>query len=118
MTRQSIFPKHLNRLIRPLATALLTAAVISAPAHAYDGQVNGVPGLIEVTNGSNYGFRVSLGTVMCTNGSGFAYLNEADSNYKTYVALVLMAKAQSLAITVFSNRDSSGYCHIEDIQMT
>lgn len=48
---------------------------------------------------------------MCTGGSDWAYLNETDSNYKVYVAALLLAKAQNTSVTVFSNLEY-GQCHI------
>jgi hypothetical protein len=82
-------------------------------AHAWDGTVTGKITNMDVTGGSNYGVRISLYGVanMCTGGPGWAYLNDADSNYKIYVAALMMAKAQNNNVVIYSNFDGS-YCHI------
>lgn len=83
------------------------------PALAWDGVAQGTVYAVEVTGGANYGFRVFVSGVtnMCGNGSSWAYLNEADSNYKTYVAVIMMAKAQGSPVTLYTNVEN-GYCHI------
>jgi|SRR5688572_16108205 hypothetical protein len=83
------------------------------PAVAWDGVSQGTVYALEVTGGANYGFRVFVSGVtnMCGNGSNWAYLNEADSNYKTYVAVIMMAKAQGSPVTIYTNV-VNGYCHI------
>jgi len=94
------------------AMVLLCAA--SVPAWAWDGAPSGKITSIDVTAGTNYAFRVYLnggGIALCTNGTGFAYLNEADSNYKVYVASLLMAKAQGSTVTLFVTTEG-GMCHI------
>ncbi len=48
---------------------------------------------------------------MCTGGPDWAYLNEDDSNYKTYVAALLTARAQGTPVTIYSNLEN-GYCKI------
>ena len=85
-------------------------------AHAWDGAVSGNIYAVEVTVGHVYGFRVfvSGATTMCTGGSNWAYLNESDSNYKTYVAAILAAKAQGSTVTLYSNLENS-HCHIGHI---
>jgi tartrate dehydratase alpha subunit/fumarate hydratase class I-like protein len=92
--------------------ASLFVAVL--PAWAWDGAPTGKITSIDVTAGTNYAFRVYLnggGSALCTNGTSFAYLNEADSNYKVYVAALLMAKAQGSTVTLFVMTEG-GMCHI------
>lgn len=48
---------------------------------------------------------------MCAGGPTWSYLNDTDSNYKTFVAVMLLAKAQGNPITVFTTLEA-GYCHI------
>lgn len=92
-----------------------TALVYSLPtlALAWDGIVAAKIVKIDVTSGSNYGVRIYLegASSMCKNGSDWAFLNEADSNYKAYLAVLLLAKAQGTAVTVYSNLEY-GQCHI------
>lgn len=63
---------------------------------AWDGTVSGKISSINVTGGENYGFRVSLANSpkLCGNNHTWAYLNESDSNYKTYISVLLAAKWQ------------------------
>jgi hypothetical protein len=92
------------------------AALCAGPvALAWDGYPTGFPGTIEVAQGvGNRNFRVSYSpaVAMCGNGNTWAYLNDTDSNYSINVATILAAKAQGLRITVYSNVDGTGSCHI------
>lgn len=86
---------------------------IHAAVPAWDGTYTATISKISVTGGSNYGFRVYLSGVpsMCTNGPDWAYLLDTDSNYKTYVATILLAKAQGTTISINSTYDGQ-FCHI------
>lgn len=88
-------------------------------ALAWDGVVTGKIRAIEVTNGSNYAFRIWFTTdqAMCSAGSKFAFLNEADSNYKIYVSALLMAKAQGSTIVIHTTNDGA-YCRIGHLIVT
>lgn len=83
------------------------------PAFAWDGVNSGTIAGFDVTHGQNFGFRLYLNGVstMCTGGQNWGYLNETDSNYKTYVGILMMAKAQGSSVTVFTNT-VNGYCQI------
>jgi hypothetical protein len=91
-------------------------AVLASPlVLAWDGLPTGIPGQLDVAQGSGgLGFRVALSPAvpMCGNANTWAYLNTTDTNYSTNVAIVMMAKAQGLRLTVYTTADSSGYCHI------
>lgn len=92
-------------------------ALSSPNVVAWDGMTTGHIRTIDVTGGNNYGFRVSLegGPLLCGNSHTWAYINEADSNYQTYVAVLLAAKAAKQSVTLYTNRQnnaSDGYCHI------
>ena len=93
---------------------LLSALSFSGPVFAdWDGVSQGTIYAVDVTGGNNYGVRVHVTGVtnMCGSGSSWAYLNEQDSNYKVYVAAIMMAKAQGSPVTVYTTREN-GYCHI------
>lgn len=92
------------------ALLLLCLGAAVRPALAWDGVQTMVPGTIDVTAGSNYGFRVWGPS--CNGAANFAYLLDTDDNYNTYVAVLLMAKAQGLSVTFFTTLDSNGYCHL------
>jgi hypothetical protein len=98
--------------IRSFAMTVLWFAGIGT-AQAWDGVASGNIYAVEITGGNNYGLRVFVTGVsnMCSGGSSWAYLNESDSNYKTYVAAILAAKAQGSPVVVYSTLEN-GYCHI------
>ena len=65
-------------------TALWLAGI--GVAHAWDGVASGKIYAVEITGGNNYNLRVFVTGVtnMCGSGSNWAFLNESDSNYKTF----------------------------------
>jgi hypothetical protein len=64
---------------------------------AWDGQVSGKITQLDITGGQKLAVRVCLsGQTMCAGGATFAYLQDADSNCKVYVAALLSAQAQNL----------------------
>jgi hypothetical protein len=87
-------------------------------AIAWDGFATGTIGAFEVAGGNNFGFRVHLvgGAAVCTGGPGWGYLNESDSNYKTFTAVLMMAKAQGSPVSLYSNLEN-GYCHIAHVSV-
>jgi hypothetical protein len=101
---------------RRIFTAVLaTLLVLSSPAYSYDGVATGQIGVVEVTDAASRGFRVwfTSGTNMCPSSPArpWAYLNEADNNYKIYVATLLSAKAMGSNVTIWTNIVGN-YCHI------
>lgn len=93
-----------------LAVSLITVHEV---ANAWDGIVDAAIKQIHVAPGSNFGLRIYLNGVasMCSGGPDWAYLNDTDSNYKTYAAALMMAKAQGFSVSVYSNRQGP-YCQI------
>ena len=84
---------------------------------AWDGDVAGKVKQIQITDGNNYGFRITLeGTPkLCGNEHSWAYVNESDSNYSVYVSVLIAAKAAKQDIRIYTNRkdgSADGYCHI------
>jgi len=101
--------------IRGIVVASLSLLAISA--HAWDGVQLGTIATVDVAPGDNYGFRVSLdgGATLCGNANTWAYLNEADSNYKTFVGVLMAAKLAGKSVVIYANREMTsgqGYCHI------
>ncbi|SNB46511.1 hypothetical protein [Geobacter sp. DSM 9736] len=91
----------------------LSFVCTSSVTFAWDGAVSGRIGVVDVTSGHNYGFRIQLeGNPVICNGQYWAYLLDTDSNYKAYVAALLAAKISNLTVGVNVNTDGSGYCHI------
>lgn len=83
------------------------------------GVSQGTVSQFDVTGAANYSFRVYINgtTNMCGSGSNWAYLNEADGNYKTYVAAIMMAKAQGNTVTIYTYRVND-YCQIGYVAVT
>jgi hypothetical protein len=94
--------------------ASLLLSLTSTVIWAWDSAISGVVDKVDVAPGQNYGFRVYLkgAPAMCGNTHNWAYLNEADSNYKTFVATLLMAKTTGSGVVIYSTKDSNGYCQI------
>jgi len=100
------------RIVVAICFTLLSSQVFS-----WDGSESGKIYQVDVTSGTNYGFRVSLSGAkkLCGNDHAWAYVNETDSNYNTYVAVLLAAKAAQQTVTLYTNRkdnSSAGYCHL------
>jgi hypothetical protein len=97
-----------------IVVGVLGAMAFPSTALAWSGQASGVIFQIDVTDGDGYGLRAYLSTTaMCGASTGnWAYLNSSDSNYSTYAAALMMAKATGENVTIFSNVDSGGFCHI------
>lgn len=101
------------------ALALYATLLFAAPTvHAWDGAQSGKIANFQVTDGQNFGLRVALigGPLLCAGGTTWAYLNETDSNYKVYVAYLMMAKTQGYNVTLFTTT-VNGYCHIGHIDV-
>ena len=85
-------------------------------AFAWDGITTSTISQIDTTDGPAIAFRIYFGSnPICGSEYNWAYLNTTDPNYSVYVATVLMAKATSSTVIVYSNRDSNGYCHMHYI---
>ena len=114
---QEISYRCLSRLLRFIVT-IAAVLSLSSVAMAWDGTFYGVVGVVDVTDGANFGFRLYGTGPLCGNANNWAYLNAADSNYATYVAAILMAKAQGSSINLYMTRDAAtGHCHIGYLQL-
>lgn len=101
-----------------MAVAAASASMHSIPANAWDGDVIGYILHIDVTGGSNYGFRVRLqGSSAVCNSKDWGYLNAQDDNYQAYVSVLLSAFIAERSVEIFSNADSSGMCRIGYVVM-
>ena len=112
--------KPKTKLISVCAAA---AMLMLSTAYAWDGAVTGsIVTIDEVANGpGNYDTRIYLGgsPVMCSGSAAtWAYLNVSDPNYSAVVASLMMAKVTRSQVTVYTNRDSGGYCHIGYLSIT
>ncbi|MEO7496585.1 MAG: hypothetical protein ABIT83_11445 [Massilia sp.] len=94
--------------------------IVSAPiASAWDGVQTGKLIRVDVTAGDNFGLRIFLADVgtMCSGGPSWAFLNDTDSNYKTYLAILMLAKMQGNSVTVFSTQEN-GFCRLGYISVS
>ncbi|ALQ07358.1 hypothetical protein WNY97_10520 [Pseudoalteromonas fuliginea] len=95
-----------------------TSIVVSSSALAsWDGALAGKINTIDVAPGQSYGFRVSFigAPKLCGSSHAWAYLNESDSNYNTFVSVLLAAKMGDREVVIYSNKETSSgqdYCHI------
>ena len=103
---------------------LLLSCVLlcSYAANAWHGDARGNIYRIDVNNGENYGFRVYIkgNKPLCGNEHTWAYLNESDSNYETYVSVLLAARFADKPVTSYSNKETKSgkyYCHIGYISL-
>ncbi|GLQ99124.1 hypothetical protein [Dyella mobilis] len=96
-------------------------AVAAMPAAAWDGtatgkisQINGVGGLGGAPG--NYDIRVYLAgqSTICPGAVDptWGYINVSDPNYKGLLAMLLTAQASGKTVTLYTNKDSTGYCQI------
>lgn len=96
----------------------VTLFSMSFSVYAWDGNIRGIVKSIDVTDNNNYDFRVTLqdssgvSKKSCSQTVTWSYINESDSNYSTYVSLLLAAKMAKNDVTIFTTKDSKGYCKI------
>jgi len=110
--------KNIFKFISFLSLMLLSSHSVAA----WDGTLLGKINSIDVAPGQNYGFRISLVGFpkICGNDNTWAYLNESDSNYNTYVSVLLAAKMADKNVVVYTKRETSSghnYCHIGYISL-
>ena len=97
---------------------IILSLVTSFSSYAtWSGVTNGIIKNVDVTSAENYGFRIALEDhpKLCGNEHTWAYLNKSDSNYETYVAVILAAHMSQKPIIIYTRRKNSepnGYCHI------
>jgi len=92
---------------------MLLLLMPSLALSSWYGTESGRIGKIEVTDAENLGFRVSFrsGKVLCDTYT-WAYLNKSDSNYETYVSVLLAARMSDSEVTIFTVKGVGGYCKI------
>lgn len=102
-----------QKWIIALSIASLSFVMIVPRAYAWDGIVKGLINSIDVTDADNYGFRITLtqGEKFCGTTT-WAFINKSDSNYETYVSVLLTAKMSGKAVTIFTTQQSGGFCKI------
>ncbi|WP_421144900.1 hypothetical protein [Aeromonas dhakensis] len=102
---------------------LFGLSLLSFSSLAWDGATSGKISKIDVAPASNYGFRVYLDgdKKLCGNANSWAYINGSDSNYNTFVSVLLSAKASNATITIYANQEKQSgeaYCQIGYISMS
>jgi hypothetical protein len=101
---------------------VLVFSLFSTSGYAWDGYVTGKITTVDVAGGANYAFRVTLegAPTLCNSNHTWAYINTSNSNYQTYVAVLLAAKMSGSTVTIYSNQEQSsgnGYCRIGYISL-
>jgi hypothetical protein len=110
-------------MLKPIKFLLLLLLISSTNVYAaWDGIIAGKINAIDIAPGQNYGFRVSLtnSPKLCGNSHTWAYLNESDSNYQTFVSVLLAAKMADKQVVLYTNIENAsgqGYCHIGYISL-
>ena len=108
-------------MMKKWMTALSAGVCFAAcgAAFAWDGSATGQIDLIQGAGAGGMPFRVVLknAPALCGNTLTWAYLDDADGNYKTNASILLTAKAAGSAVALYSNRDSNGYCRIGFLQI-
>ncbi|WP_266169235.1 hypothetical protein [Dyella subtropica] len=96
-------------------------AVAVGNVYAWDGAVTGKIAQINGVGGAgaapgNYDIRVYIGgqASVCAGAvdPSWGYININDPNYKGLLAMLLMAQATGKTVTLYTNKDSNGYCQI------
>lgn len=104
----------MNRFFACMALGMLA---LSANAQPWDGSAAGKVRTLDVTASENFGFRVYLeGQAMCTGGPSWAYVNGSDPSYKSYVSLLMLARAMDKPVLIYSQR-TGDYCKIGYVSM-
>ena len=100
----------MNLKYKYVLAVISTVFMLCPSTYAWDGVATGAIRGFEITQGGNFAFRVILDSAgeMCGPGSvaGWAFINEADSNYKVYVANFMMARTLSKPVTIYMSRVS------------
>lgn len=111
-----------------ILTVLIFSFTLSLPAFSiggtnpnWDGFVSCNITRIDVTGANNYGFRVHTDAADLLNDTDtthtpvkWAYINESDSNYKTYVAMLSLAFTMGYRVVLYTkekvhNADKNSY---------
>jgi hypothetical protein len=94
--------------------AVIALSFVASSVFAWDGSGTGKVDTISVSNDVSYTFRVSLlpQSPLCGTTNTFAYLNDGETGYKTFVGTLMLAKALGSSVTLYTTRDASGYCHL------
>lgn len=105
---------RLVKIARNTLACLAGVLAVDASALTYP---SGTIQSLSFSGETNYAVRVFLGGVTdpCGNGgSAFAFINATDSNYKVYVAGLMMAKAQGSTVNLVVAPDNynSSYCRL------
>ncbi len=90
---------------------------LNVSAATWDGTESGQVHSVNVASGENYGFRVTLSGApkLCGNAHSWAYLNESQSNYQTFVSVLLAAKMSDKRVTLYTTKETTSgneYCRI------
>lgn len=110
------------KLVQAIRNLLASVAVVFAVDAAALTYPSGTIGNLYISSETNFAVRVFLDGVTdpCGNGgSDFAFINASDSNYKVYVAGLMMAKAQGNRVYLVVEPDGSNnsYCRLIEFKI-
>jgi hypothetical protein len=100
------------------ATASISLGIMSvaSPASAQMSNVRGTITKLELTDGTNYGFRVRLaqGTtnVLSHCADSFAFINVGHNNYPAMTALLMASFIEKRSILLTVDKQTDTYCRI------
>jgi hypothetical protein len=98
--------------VRNLLVCAASFASVGTSALTYP---SGTIQSLYISGENNFAVRVVLNGVTnpCGNGvTGWAYMNATYTNYKVYVAGLMLAKAQGSNVNLVVAPDANGYCQL------
>jgi hypothetical protein len=117
---RNVLEKVMNaRFVRAAIAGVVAMVSLEASALTYP---SGTISNLYISGETNFAVRVYLNGVAdpCGNGgSAWAFINATDSNYKVYVAGLMMAKAQGNYVTLLVAPDGANpsYCRLVEFRI-
>lgn len=98
----------------------LLAITMATGAHAQTSFRAGVVSKLELTDGTGYGFRVTLRQAdalpLSDCAAGFAFINVTHNNYGAITALLMSSYIEKRSVTLFVDKQASdGFCRIANV---
>jgi hypothetical protein len=105
--------------VRFKCVAAIAGILLSTSVLAWGGTTTGKIVQIHVGNAGNLPFRVYLegAPILCQGGIAEGYIDDADGNYKVFVATLLMAKATGSRVTLYADLGAFNRCRIGYVVM-
>jgi hypothetical protein len=108
--------RSFRKSAKVVASILLGTLSVATPASAQMSNVRGTITKLELTDGTNYGFRVRLaqGTtnVLSHCADSFAFINVGHNNYPAMTALLMASYIEKRSILLTVDKQADTYCRI------